>query len=315
MSDTKISIVLPTYNRSTFLLAAVQSCLNQTYANLELIVVDGGSTAETLNILAAIRDPRLIIVHQPDNAGRLPGALTLGFAHSTGGYLTWMQDDCLYAPQALELLARFLDNRPDVDFVYGDYWNMDEAGQLLDQFVVGKSEQLIDFNCVGMYHLWRRAVYEAIGDFDIDAFLVEDYEYWLRIARLFKMQPLHDFDHTMFLYRLHPASLTSWNYTNYRRVRISAHFKRARFGLSWRKYHFEMAWAHIGEAFASYQARDFRNVRSNVLAGIIHNPGWLRNRGVISIGLESMVGTTIMRKLRSISRRLRRRSMGNQPHQ
>ena len=69
----QVTIVLPTYNGATYLRQSIDSCLNQTYTNLELIVVDGGSTDGTVDILQSYSDPRLLVLHQPVTQGRLKG--------------------------------------------------------------------------------------------------------------------------------------------------------------------------------------------------------------------------------------------------
>jgi glycosyltransferase involved in cell wall biosynthesis len=84
----KVSIVLPTLNGEKYIRQSIESCLNQTYSNLELIIVDGGSTDGTLDVINEIRDARIRLVHQPPNSGRLPGALNLGFRETIGEFLT-----------------------------------------------------------------------------------------------------------------------------------------------------------------------------------------------------------------------------------
>src|SRR4029079_525295 len=97
-----ISIVLTTLNSERYLARAVASCLGQTCADLELLIVDGGSTDRTLDIVATITDPRLRLIHQAGNAGKLPGAINLGLAEARGNLLTWAQADCWYEPNAFE---------------------------------------------------------------------------------------------------------------------------------------------------------------------------------------------------------------------
>src|SRR5437016_3657116 len=88
-----VSIVLTTLNGARYLRESIDSCLGQTYRNIELIVVDGGSTDGTLDIVASYYDPRLRLIHQEHNEGKLPGAINLGLADARGELLTWMQDD------------------------------------------------------------------------------------------------------------------------------------------------------------------------------------------------------------------------------
>ncbi len=300
-----VSIVLPTYNAERFLRESMDSCLAQTHAALELIIVDGGSTDRTLAIVSSYTDPRVKLIHQPANSGKLPGALTLGLQNAHGEYLTWMQADCWYQPRAIELLVQYLDKHADVDLVYAPYANVDEDGQPLGDGYTAPVDDLIDHNCVGMYHLWRRRVTEAVGGFDVNTYLAEDYEYWLRIAQRFKLAYFTDLPEPMYYYRFHRDALTFMGYTMYRRNRIAAQFKRQKFGLSRAKYRKEMGWAHLNEAFARHQHGERFSVTRHVAAGFYYDPSYLRNLGAISIGLEGLIGPGLMAKLRALSKRLR----------
>src|SRR5438034_11794938 len=104
--STLITIVLPTHNGAKYLRESIESCLGQTYHNLELVVVDDASSDATPDVIAEYSDPRLISVRHGQNRG-LPEALNTGFAHSRGHYLTWTSDDNRYAPEARAEMAAF----------------------------------------------------------------------------------------------------------------------------------------------------------------------------------------------------------------
>jgi glycosyltransferase involved in cell wall biosynthesis len=207
MHNSEVSIVLPTYNGERFLRACVESCLAQTYSRWELIIVDDGSTDSTPDVVAELSaaDPRIRSFRHETNR-RLPAALNTGFALARGEYLTWTSDDNLYRAHALEQMARFLDRRPDADFVYADYTAIDSEGTVLHSKTSGPAERLVFGNVVGPCFLYRRAVYERIGDFADDLYLAEDYDYWLRVSGHFRLVPLHE---DLYLYRQHGESLTS----------------------------------------------------------------------------------------------------------
>jgi glycosyltransferase involved in cell wall biosynthesis len=117
-----VSIVLPTYNGSRYIQQSIDSCLNQTYSNIELIIVDDGSTDCTEQIINSYTDNRIRYIQHQKNAG-LPTALNTGVAHATGDYLTWTSDDNFYAPQAIETQLTFL-LKNKYDFVYCDIFVM-----------------------------------------------------------------------------------------------------------------------------------------------------------------------------------------------
>jgi len=199
-----VSIVLPTYNGTRYLAGSLESCLAQTHPRLEVVVVDDGSAPAVADIVGGFADPRLKYVRHSVNRG-LPTALNTGFAHASGSLLTWTSDDNRYAPDAIEQMVRFLCTYADVDFVYADAWEIDAAGAVVGTLKVPPPEWLKIKNRIGGCFLYRRAVYEVIGEYDPRAVLAEDYDYWLRVARRFTIQRLF---RSLYYYRYHPESLT-----------------------------------------------------------------------------------------------------------
>jgi glycosyltransferase involved in cell wall biosynthesis len=195
-----VSIVLPTYKRAHLLAQAIRSVLDQTYANLELIVVDDSSPDDTTAVVQSFNDPRVRYVKNEPNL-KLPRALNRGFALARGEYLTWTSDDNLLAAEAIEKMVDVLASR-DCDFVYADYWlfsEQDADGRPLSpqHDRLPDTLQLHKGNHIGACFLYTRRLYEAVGDYDPELFLVEDYDYFLRAARQFRFchlgEPLYYF--------------------------------------------------------------------------------------------------------------------------
>lgn len=195
-----VSIVLPTYKRAHVLPNAIHSILSQTYKNLELIIVDDNSPDDTPNIVKSFSDERIRYVRNEPNL-KLPRALNKGFSLARGDYLTWSSDDNLFADNAIEKMVGALQ-AGDCDFVYADYYlfaDIDAAGNALEkrherlpgQLQLGKS------NHIGACFMYTRKAYESVGEYDPDLFLVEDYDYFMRIAQKFKVchipEPLYYF--------------------------------------------------------------------------------------------------------------------------
>jgi len=111
MSPPLITIVLPTHNGVRYLRQSVESCLSQTHRELELIVVDDGSTDGTPEMIASFDDPRIVRVRNAPNLG-LPASLNVGFTRARGDYLTWTSDDNWYELNALERMLDFLAEKP-----------------------------------------------------------------------------------------------------------------------------------------------------------------------------------------------------------
>ena len=158
-----VSVVLPTLNGSRFIRSSIESCLTQTYEQFELIVVDGGSTDGTLEIVEEISDPRVKLVIQPGNAGRLPGALNVGFDNARGEYYTWTQDDDLYAHDALAVLVAGLENNPEAGMVYAGQVFIDDDGEELRRANHFRPADLTWTNPIGQCFMYRRTVALAVG--------------------------------------------------------------------------------------------------------------------------------------------------------
>lgn len=206
-----VSIVLPTYKRARVLPHAIRSVLGQTYQNWELIVVDDNSPDETGQVVAGFTDPRIRYLRNDPNL-KLPRALNRGFSLARGQYLTWTSDDNLYAPRAIEAMVGRLQ-QGDCDLVYADYWLFsqdDDTGRPLDPQVdrLPDTVQLDKGNHIGACFLYTRRLYETVGDYDPELFLVEDYDFFIRASKQFRFahlgEPLYYFrrdDDTLYLSR------------------------------------------------------------------------------------------------------------------
>ena len=205
----RVSIVLPVHNVGRFLHQSVESCLTQTYQNIELIIVDDGSAVDVASALTRYGDGRMHLLRHSVNSG-IAAALNTGFAAATGEFLTWTSDDNYYDPHAIEKMVAFLQTYRAVDFVYADMFIVDErdSGQPAQTREAKPPAwfRAQESNPVGACFLYRRHVHDTLGGYDTKAFLVEDYEYWLRVARRFRMQRLFS---PLYYYRYHDETLTA----------------------------------------------------------------------------------------------------------
>lgn len=204
MSSPLVSIVLPTFNRAAMLPTAIASCLNQTFEDLEVIVVDDGSTDATGEVLSRLGEgnPRLHCISQA-NTG-LPGALNRGFAMARGKFWTWTSDDNRYHPKAIEEMKADLDRNPQCGMVYTDFQIVDKSGGVRSRVQDRRPEDLPSSNVVGPCFLYRREVAEKAGIYNPELKLAEDWDYWLRLAQITSIRHmpgiLYDFqDHTSSL--------------------------------------------------------------------------------------------------------------------
>jgi glycosyltransferase involved in cell wall biosynthesis len=300
-----VSIVLPTRNGARYLRESLESCLEQTYTKLELLVVDDGSTDETPAILDQYRDSRVVRLRHAQSRG-LPEALNTGFAQSHGEYLTWTSDDNIYEPTAIGVMADYLERHPDIGLVYTDYWLIDEDGRIIGEIRASEPDSLIERDCIGACFLYRRVVYETIGDYNPAARPAEDYEYWLRVSRRFTLAPLNQ---RLYRYRCHGGSLTG-RYGWYPAARAG---ETAKYRLGWideRRYQSRLAFIDICEAFEAYSRGDFGRVRACGTRALRRNPAYLRNVGVLSILLQAALGPRAAHAVRGAARSLLGKARG-----
>lgn len=202
-----VSIVLPTYNGSRYIKESIDSILAQTFTDWELIAVDDGSTdgtSELLNQYASL-DKRIIVIHNVVNQ-KLPASLNIGFARARGKYLTWTSDDNRYLPYAIETMVKYLEESPHAIVVRSNYYFIDMTGTRIGQSQGYSDYKMYRQNCFGACFLYRREVLEQVGEYNIDAFGVEDYDYWLRI--LDRFGKIDSIDEKLYEYRRHGESLS-----------------------------------------------------------------------------------------------------------
>lgn len=201
-----VSIVLPVYNGSRHLSAAIDSVRSQTYTNWELIIVDDGSRDDSgaLAACAADADDRIRVVSNAVNTG-LPASLNRGFAEARGQLWTWTSHDNEYLPDALQALCDALVADAECGLVYADFVRIDETGVELEIVELPGATSLFYGNCVGACFLYRAVVAECVGEYRVDLALVEDYEYWLRFS---KQARLCHLERVLYRYRTHPQALS-----------------------------------------------------------------------------------------------------------
>ena len=294
-----VSIVLPTYNGQRHLAESIASCLGQTYPNLELLVVDDGSSVDIRGIVEAAGDARVRYLSHPQNKG-LSTALNTGFAASRGNYLTWTSDDNRYHPTAIERMVEYLEAHPEIGLVYAGCRLIDEKGLPGDLLPAPSPERLWEMNCVRACFLYRRHVHERVGAYDPEVPLVEDYDYWVRTARLFRLGRV---DEILYDFRVHPASLTGTQSLEPKRLthlRVLAKLRESGAGAPisrslWRQARAGMH-ATYGRAF--FLVGRTRLARRDLLAAILLQPSNVRCWTIVGPLLKSLLGDRLLRAVR-----------------
>ncbi|PYR43210.1 MAG: hypothetical protein DMF93_03760 [Acidobacteria bacterium] len=184
-----VSVIMPAYNAERYLHAAVDSVLRHSFADLELLIVDDGSSDGTVVVAQAYaaRDARVRVLQQA-NAGPGPARNT-GFRAAAGRFFAFLDSDDEWDETFLEAQIATLRARPDVDVVVGNARNrggprdgqpsrpVRGAGR-----PITLAEILADETCLFIMSVFRREVIDAIGGFDPEMFTNEEYEMWIRAA-------------------------------------------------------------------------------------------------------------------------------------
>ena len=191
MSDAQklVSLVIPCYQGERFLDEAIASCRSQTYRDVEMIVVDDQSPDRCSEIAEAHarQDPRVRLIRRAANGG-VSRAFNTGFGAARGVYFTRLAQDDLFREDAVEIMVRHLEEYPEIGLVYCDEQIIDESGDVIGlRRAAAPDEALADGDRVGLCVMWRREVWETIGEFDPAYDAAEDYEYWLRVAARFRI--------------------------------------------------------------------------------------------------------------------------------
>ncbi len=181
----KFSIVTPSYNQGRFIERTLLSVAAQEGPGIEVehVVFDAGSTDETVTVLNR-HEERVRWISEKDNGQA--DAVNKGICNTDGEIIGWLNSDDVYYPGALERVAQFFGNRPDVDVVYGMADHIDLEGHPFEPYPTEEwnFERLKEtcFICQPALFL-RRCVFEKHGPLDESLHYCMDYEYWLRLGK------------------------------------------------------------------------------------------------------------------------------------
>ena len=212
----KITVVTPSYNQGQFLEKTLVSVLEQGYPNLEYIVIDGGSTDESVSIIQKYADRLSYWVSEKDRGQS--HAINKGFLRSTGDIICWLNSDDYYLPGTLHFVAEQLERSLDCYAIVGHCIKVHTDGspeQLLKGSYVDRRRLLSFWLGYDMHQaaiFWRREVYETVGLLDENMHFIMDFDYWTRISKCFKFKPV---DRPMTCITYHSAAKTGDGYLKY----------------------------------------------------------------------------------------------------
>lgn len=200
-----ISIILPVYNGERYLAEAIQSCLDQSHKNLELIIVNDASTDKSLQIAErfAVDDKRITIITNTPNLN-LPRSLNVGHKAAKGNYMTWLSDDNIFDKCALEILLEELKNSTS-DLVFSNFDKIDKDGNSIGSYNYTAGKSILLDNIVGASFLYRKSLYDNVGGYNPNLHTIEDYDFWLQASRYSTFTHIPK---SLYNYRVHDNSLT-----------------------------------------------------------------------------------------------------------
>jgi len=208
-----VSVIIPTYNHARFIAQAVESTLAQTYSDLEIIVVDDGSTDDTQAILASYGDctRRVRVIHK-ENRG-VAAARNTGILAAQGDYLLFLDADDLIPANKLECKVPILNAQPNVGLVYSAFQYIDEGGtQVLHEIRPQREGHLLkDLLLRRLFFppgaaVVRRECLDQVGIFDETCSAAADTDMWIRIAQ--GGFPFGYVDQPLFQYRVVKGSMS-----------------------------------------------------------------------------------------------------------
>lgn len=223
----RITVVTPSFNQGEFIEATLRSVLLQDYPNLEYIVLDGGSTDDSVAIIERYA-PHLTYWHSRKDAGQAD-ALRTGFAMATGEILCWLNSDDIFLPGALRTVATLFRRHRRADVIYGNRLVIDREGTVIDRHIWPwhlmtahwwTGQPLAQECC-----FFRRTIYQKVGGIDASKFFIMDYDLFYRMWRVGRFQKTPEF---LGCFRIHNEAKNSL-YANIWQRELSE--ARIRFGL------------------------------------------------------------------------------------
>lgn len=213
-SNPKVSIVIPVYNGENYIAQAIRSALAQDYSDLEILVIDDGSTDKTADICKSFNDDRIRYIHKAN--GGVSSALNLGIQEMKGEYFSWLSHDDLYEPNKVSEEVNFLKGSNllhSKTIVFSDYELIDEAGfhitsVRIDSSNVEKKQEyvILEGKIDGLSLLIPKTAFNECGLFSTNLTAIQDYDLWWRFLKKYTFVHL---DKILVSTRCHSKQVTN----------------------------------------------------------------------------------------------------------
>ncbi len=212
----KISVITPSFNQGNFIAETIDSVLSQGYKNLEYWIIDGGSKDDTIPVLKRY-GKKIQWMSKKDNGQT--DAINKGMEKVTGDIVTYLNSDDILLPGSIEKIADFFSTNPDIFWTTGMCKIINEKGKeirklitLYKNFWLKYFRNSVSLSVVNFISqpatFWRRETVKSVGLFDTSLYYTMDYDYWLRMSRIYKLGFIDDY---LASFRLHDESKSSKN--------------------------------------------------------------------------------------------------------
>jgi len=246
-----ISVVMPSLNQGAFIRKSILSVLNQDYPKVELIIVDGGSTDETVRVVKEFESYIRFWIRERDSGQS--DALNKGFAHATGDIYAWQNADDLYLPGSFSAAVTAFKSHPGATVVYGDWITIDEIGDMIDKTyalpVRTPQFPYENMKCYNQAMFWRREAHDRIGDFDVNLNRLMDNDMVIRLIRSEGRERFIQVPQFLGAFRYHAHQKTSLSRVDSKRLEEEQYLTR--------KYNFHPERSLVGQyhrlVFRAYQ--------------------------------------------------------------
>jgi len=185
-----VSIITPSFNQAKYLEETIRSVLNQSYQNIEYIIIDGASTDGSVKIINKYEKQLAAWVSEKDQGQT--DAINKGFALAKGEIIGWLNSDDTFLPDMVKEAVQFLEDHPEIGLVYGNANYIDGSGKTIGKFPAAQTsfEKLKQ----GYVHipqqaaLFRKAFWDRVGPLDPTFYFAMDYDLWVRLAAVSGVQ-------------------------------------------------------------------------------------------------------------------------------
>jgi glycosyltransferase involved in cell wall biosynthesis len=269
---SRVSIIIPCFNAGDLLIEAVDSALAQTHRDLEVVVVNDGSTdARTLEVLAGLDDPRVKVIHQA-NAGP-SAARNRAVAEATGEFILPLDADDRFDPAYAAKALAVMQQRPEVGIVYCDAMRFGAATGIWQLPAYSVREMAID-NVIFCSSLYRKADWSAVGGYNESLrHGMEDYEFWIKLISLGR--EVVKLPEALFFYRIQELSRTT-RFMEDNATVVSTYAQIFRANLGFFANNAETLFEH---RFGLYREADHFRHRYGKLDRVVERSRWLKSVG------------------------------------